>query len=224
MGLSTGIRFRFSMKSSHPFLLPVAVVLASLPLCAAEPIYKNDFEAATVDKAPAEVMIMAGTFEVKQDGAGKVLELPGEPLDTFGMLFGPSSKDDLNASARFFGSKQGRKFPTFGISLNGVGGYRLQVSPAKNMLEFIKGDEPKQGVPFTWASDSWTSLRITVQKSGEVWLIEGKAWAAGSPEPEKAMISLEEKTAPTAGRAGIWGSPYAGTPIRFDDLLIEAAK
>ena len=212
------------MKTSRAFFVPFAAALAALPLCAAEPIYKNDFESTAVDKAPADVMIMAGTFEVKQDGAGKVLELPGEPLDTFGMLFGPSSKDDVSATGRFFGTKKGRKFPTFGISLNGVGGYRLQVSPAKNMLEFVKGDEPKQGVPFTWASDTWTSLRITVRKSGDSWIIEGKAWPAGSPEPKGPLISLEETTAPTAGRAGIWGSPYAGTPIRFDDLLIEPAK
>jgi len=212
------------MKTSRAFFVPFAAALAALPLCAAEPIYKNDFESTAVDKAPADVMIMAGTFEVKQDGAGKVLELPGEPLDTFGMLFGPSSKDDVSATGRFFGTKKGRKFPTFGISLNGVGGYRLQVSPAKNMLEFVKGDEPKQGVPFTWASDTWTSLRITVRKSGDSWIIEGKAWPAGSPEPKGPLISLEETTAPTAGRAGIWGSPYAGTPIRFDDLLIEPVK
>jgi hypothetical protein len=213
------------MKSSRPFFLPFAFALAAaLPLHAAEPLYKNDFESTAVDKPPAEVMIMAGTFEVKADGANKVLELPGEPLDSFGMLFGPSSKGEVSASARFHGTKKGRKFPTFGISLNGVGGYRLQVSPAKNMLEFIKADEPRLAVPFTWASDTWTSLRITVSKKGEGWLIEGKAWPAGAPEPEKPTISLEEKTEPTAGRAGIWGSPYAGTPIRFDDLLIVPAR
>jgi hypothetical protein len=210
------------MKSSRLFFLALFALLA--PLRAVEPLYKNDFEAAVVDKAPADVMIMAGTFEVKQDGSNKVLELPGEPLDTFGMLFGPSAKEDVTVSARFFGTKKGRKFPTFGISLNGVGGYRLQVSPAKQMLEFIKGDEPKLSVPFTWTSDAWTSLRITVSKSGESWIIEGKAWAADAPEPEKPLISLEEKTAPSAGRAGIWGSPYAGTPIRFDDLVLAPTK
>ncbi len=212
------------MKLSRAIFLPFAAGLCALPLCAAEPIYKNDFEAAPVDKAPADVMIMAGSFEVKQDGANKVLELPGEPLDTFGMLFGPSSKDDVSASARFFGTKKGRKFPTFGISLNGVGGYRLQVSPAKNMIEFIKGDETVLGVPYTWASETWTSLRITVRKVGAGWIVEGKAWPAGTPEPEKPAISAEEKTEPSAGRAGIWGSPYAGTPIRFDDLLIVPVK
>ena len=210
------------MKS--PRLLSFALLAAVAPLQAAEPLYKNDFEGAELDKAPAEVMIMAGTFEVKKDDAGKVLELPGEPLDTFGMLFGPSSKEDVTASARFFGTKKGRKFPTFAVSLNGVGGFRLQVSPAKQQLEFVKGDEPKKGVPFVWASDAWTKLRITVRKAGAGWVIEGKAWADGAPEPAEPMISIEESAALTAGRAGIWGSPYAGTPIRFDDLLLVPTK
>src|SRR5438045_1588842 len=114
------------MKFSRALLIPFGFAFATLSLHAADPIYKNDFEAAAVDKAPADVLIMAGSFEVKQDGANKVLELPGEPLDTFGMLFGPSSKDEITATARFYGTKKGRKFPTFGLSLNGVGGYRLQ--------------------------------------------------------------------------------------------------
>jgi hypothetical protein len=32
---------------------------------------------------------------------------------------------------------------------------------------------------------------------------------------------VDEKEAPLAGRAGLWGSPYAGTPIRFDDLVVS---
>lgn len=210
------------MKSSRFLSLACLAIVA--PLSAAEPLYKNDFETAEVNKSPADVMIMAGTFEVKPEGAGKVLELPGDPLDTFGMLFGPSAKENVSASGRFFGTKTGRKFPTFGISLNGVGGYRLQVSPAKQQLEFVKGDEPKLGVPFVWSSGSWTALKITVRKAGAGWVIEGRAWPEGSPEPAEPMIKIDESAEPTAGRAGIWGSPYSGTAIRFDDLLLAPLK
>jgi hypothetical protein len=218
------------MKLSRPFSLPVlaSLTVASFailaPLHAADPLYKNDFESADLDKVPKDMLVVAGDFTVKQDKDGKYLELPGEPLDTFGLFFGPSAQDDVSACARFFGTKKGRKFPIFGISLNGSNGYRLQVSPAKGVLEFVKTDESKQSVPFTWTSDTWTNLRITVRKKGAGWVIEGKAWAAGSPEPEKPMITLDETTAPAKARAGIWGSPYAGTPIRFDDLVVEPAK
>jgi len=216
------------MKTSRSSLLPLLAVAAalSLPLTAAEPLYKNDFESAEVGKAPAEVMVMAGSFTVQQDKDGKYLELPGEPLDTFGLLFGPAVKEDVSATARFFGTKKGRKMPSFGISLNGAGGYRLQVSAAKGQLEFFKGVESEAvtGVPYTWTTDTWTNLKITVRKDGDKWVIEGRAWAAGSPEPEKPLITLDEPKAPSNGKAGIWGSPFSGTPIKFDDLLVAPLK
>jgi hypothetical protein len=213
------------MKSSRPIFLSLLLVTALAgSLCAADPLYKNDFEAADLDKTPKDMLVVAGDFTVKQDKDGKYLELPGEPLDTFGLLFGPGVKDDITATARFFGTKKGRKFPLFGLSLNGANGYRLQVSPAKGAIEFIKNDESKLSVPYTWTSDTWTTLRITMRKSGDGWVVEGKAWVTGSPEPEKPLITIEDKTAPSTGRPGIWGSPFAGTPIRFDDLLLEPVK
>ena len=51
-----------------------------------------------------------------------------------------------------------------------------------------------------------------------------KAWPAAGAEPEKWNIALEEKDAPAAGRPGIWGSPFSGTPIRFDDLAIAPVR
>ena len=216
------------MNTSRKLLLPLlAAVSLALPLHAADPLYKNDFESAEVGKVPSDMMVMAGAFEVKQDPKdGKYLELPGEPLDTFGLLFGPAVKEDVSASARFFGTKKGRKMPSFGISLNGAGGYRLQVSAAKGQLEFFKGVESEAvtGVPYTWTTDTWTNLKITVRKDGDKWVIEGRAWAAGSPEPEKPLITLDETKAPSNGKAGIWGSPFSGTPIKFDDLLVAPLK
>ena len=215
------------MKSPRaPHLLLVATLAAFYVAHGADPapLYKNDFESAEVDKLPADLLVIGGAFAVKQDKEGKYLELPGEPLDAFGLLFGPSAPSDVSASARFFGTKKGRKFPTFGISLNGGGGYRLQVSPAKQALEFFKADEAVNSVPFTWTSDTWTALRIQVRKVGDSWIIEGKAWPAGSPEPEKWMITTEEKSSLPAGRAGIWGSPYSNLPIKFDDLVVAPAK
>lgn len=200
-------------------LVPVVVLHA-----AGAPLYQNDFEAAEIDKEPEGMLITAGDFKVKQDGAGRILELPGEPLDTFGLLFGPSQKAGVTASARFFGTKKGRKFPTYGVSLGGVGGYRLQMSPAKKALEIFQGDEGRHSVPFEWTDAAWISLRVQTRKAGEGWVVEGKAWPAGTPEPAAWTITFPVKDEPPAGRAGIWGSPYSGTLIRFDDLLLLPAS
>ncbi len=215
------------MKTPRLFQFAVAVSLGLVEASGAEmkALYRNDFEAAEVGKTPAEMMVMSGDFAVRAEGRdGKFLELPGEPLDTFGLLFGPTPAGDATASARFFGTKKGRKFPTFGVSLGGVGGYRLQVSAAKKTLEIFQGDEPRQSVPYDWADATWTSLRVQIRKAGPGWIVEGKAWPAGSPEPAAWTLTFETKEAPAAGRAGIWGSPFSGTPIRFDDLLLSSAR
>jgi len=215
-----------------PRLLLIAFALADTGMDAsraaeapAKPLYHHDFEAAESGKLPAEMMVLSGDFTVKADAKdGKVLELPGEPLDTFGLLFGPAPTGDATASARFFGTKKGRKFPTFGVSLGGVGGYRLQVSAAKKTLEIFQGDEARQSAAYEWKDESWTSLRVQVRKAASGWIVEGKAWPAGTPEPAAWSITFETKEEPSAGRAGIWGSPFSGTPIRFDDLDLSPAR
>ncbi len=211
-----------------PRLLPLVLAFATASLRGADApgktLYHQDFEAAEVGKLPPEMMVMAGEFVVKTEGGdGKFLELPGEPLDTFGLLFGPAPSGDATASARFFGTKKGRKYPTFGVSLGGVGGYRLQVSAGKKALEIFQGDEARQSVAYEWTDGSWTSLRVQVRKVAATWIIKGKAWPAGTPEPAAWTITFETKEEPPAGRAGIWGSPFSGTPIRFDDLDLSPA-
>ena len=215
-----------------PRLLPIAIAAAAFALASsraadapAKPLYHNDFEAAEPGKIPADMMVMSGDFEVKQEAKdGKFIELPGAPLDTFGLLFGPTPAGDATAGARFFGTKKGRKFPAFGVSLGGVGGYRLQVSAAKNAIEIFQGDEARHSVAYEWKDGSWTSLRVQVRKAGAGWIVEGKAWPAGTPEPAAWTITFETKEEPAPGRAGIWGSPYSGTPIRFDDLDLSPAR
>ncbi len=202
---------------SLPTLALIGMAVGAL---AAEPTYQADFESAVVEKAPEGTMIISGDFLVKEDAGKKFLELPGAPLDTFGLLFGPAGKGDESVSARIFGTKKGRKFPAFGVSLGGVGGFRLIVSAAKKTLEIFKGDEARTSVPFDWADDAWTTMRLQVRQTADGCVVEGKVWPSSAAEPSEWTITLDEKIAPPQGRAGIWGSPYSGTPIRFDDLIV----
>lgn len=189
-----------------------------------KPIYENDFEKTAVGSVPGEFLVQDGAFGVKEEGGSKFLELPGAPLDTFGFYFGPTEKDGIAATARFFGTGKGRRFPTFAIGLGAGGLYRLQVSPAKKLLELYKGEVVKATVAHEWKSETWTLLRLQVRKikAGE-WKLEGKVWTQGTPEPEAWAISCEEGEEPIAGRASVWGNPYSGTPIRFDDLVVAPA-
>src|SRR2546425_1132311 len=81
-------------------------------------VYENNFEKVEVCKLPEEVppfMVLEGAFVVKAEGTNKFLELPGQPLDTFGALFGPTESSEVEVSARIHGTAQGRRFPTFGV-------------------------------------------------------------------------------------------------------------
>lgn len=193
----------------------------------AKPLYENNFEQAKVGDVPDGFLVLDGGFAVKEENGNKFLELPGAPLDSYGVLFGPTEKSDVAVSARILGTKKGRRFPTFAVGLNGQSGFRLQVSPAKDALEIYKGDAVVASVPYEWKSGEWTLLSLQLTKSGDVWKVTGKAWTQGSAEPAQALISYEEKTEPSTGRASVWGSPFANTPIQFDDLVlrhVEATK
>ena len=181
-------------------------------------LFEQNFDALPAGPMPKGFLALACEFSVVVDGAEHYLELPGAPLDTFGVLFGPSSADPCALEGRFWGTKSGRKFPTFGLSLRGAGGYRLQVSPGKGQLEIYKGDEPLIGVPFAWQSGTWTSLKLSMRRQGSGWILEGSAWGEGGAPPSEPQIRVEVASDIAAGRAALWASPYSGTSIRFDDL------
>ena len=188
-------------------------------------LYQNDFSKGEVGKLPDEMLLLDGGFAVQEVSGNKVLQLPGAPLETFGVLFGPTEAAGLRASARVHSTKKGRREPAFALGLNGNAGYKLQISAAKKLVELYKGDDVVAKESFTWESDSWTMLKLQVRKvkDGE-FAIEGKAWKQGTTEPEKWTVTYAEKSDPIAGRASIWGNPFAGTPIDFDDLLVTAIK
>lgn len=212
--------------------LVIALTTASMwspcPAAAAagKALYENDFNKAEVGKLPADMLLLDGGFVVQEVNGDKVLQLPGAPLDTYAVLFGPTESANLCVSARVRSTKQGRREPAFAIGLNGNSGYKLQVSASKKAIELYKGEEAVAKQPFTWESGSWTMLKLQVRKvkDGE-YAVEGKAWKQGTTEPEKWQLSYNEKPEAgkelTPGRASIWGNPFAGTPIDFDDLVVS---
>ena len=206
--------------------LALVVSVGTVPAAElAKPLYQNNFNTNEVGKLPEEMLLLDGGFAVQEVAGNKVLQLPGAPLETFGVLFGPTEASGLALSARVHSTKKGRREPAFALGLNGNAGYKLQISAAKKLVELYKGDDVIAKEPFTWESDSWTMLKLQVRKvkDGE-FAIEGKAWKQGKPEPDKWMVNSTEKSEPSAGRASIWGNPFAGTPIDFDDLVVTAVK
>jgi hypothetical protein len=203
--------------------LTLAWVCIAFPAMAAEPLYQQDFESADAGSVPDSLMVIDGNFAVTAADGKKSLELPGAPLDTFGALFGPGRADNTEVAARVLATRTGRKFPAFAVSLNGVGGYRLRVAPAKGAVEIIRADTTEKSVPFTWQSGEWTALKLRLVKTAEGFRLEGKVWQ-GDTEPTDWTLSHDIASAPPAGKAGLWGMPFSGTAIRFDDLVVRATE
>jgi hypothetical protein len=187
-------------------------------------LYENNFEKEQVGKVPEDFLVLDGGFAVKEEAGNKFLELPGSPLDSYSVQFGPTEISNIVVMARIKGTTKGRRYPTFGVGLNGVAGYRLQLSPAKKSLELFKDQAQKASAPFDWKPGDWLNFRLQELKtsSGEL-KIEGKVWSSDNLEPANWMVSFVEKEQLVSGRPSVFGSPFAGTPIQFDDLRVERA-
>ncbi len=181
--------------------------------------YQNDFQSADEASLPKELMIITGKFEVKKEADNKFLQLAGEPLESFGVMLGADEHTTICASIR--ATNTGKRFPEFGIALNGAGGYRLWLMPSVNEIQITKNEEPKVSKSYPWKAGSWLNLKLHSRKLGDKIILEGKAWPQGSPEPADWMITFEDPEKTPKGRPSIWGVPYSGTPIDFDNISIS---
>lgn len=187
--------------------------------------YSADFESAEIGSVPEDLLVLDGGFAVAPFEGGKVLELPGAPLESFGVLFGSNARENVEVSARVHATAKGRRFPTFAVGLNGVAGFKFRVSPAKKALELYRSDDLRQSTPLDWDSGKWTHLKLRVAKLSDTeWRVEGRFWQEGQTEPKEPSLVHVETSAPPNGRASILGSPFSGTPIRYDDLKVVELK
>ena len=68
-------------------------------------------------------------------------------------------------------------------------------------------------------------MHLQVEKTNDkLWIITGKAWLGDSLEPVDANVRMEDNKMPAKGRASVWGTPYSGKAILFDDLSIFVKK
>lgn len=183
-----------------------------------------DFEAMPEgDPPPREIMVVEGDIHVKALPEGKVLEIaPSEQIAEASALLGAGAKGGASMAARVLATKSGRSFPRFGIGVHGQTGYRLYVVPAKKELQLVKGSAAVKAVPFDWTSGKWTHLKLEVRSTGgTLWKVTAKAWSEAEAEPKEPQITHEDADLGGLGRCSVWGTPYAGTPIEFDDVHVS---
>lgn len=208
------------------FLKTALSVLLFLSGAAPAPSFSENFDQMPPGKPPKEkILIIAGEFEVKDLGGGnRVLELPGDPLESFGAMFGPAESILIDVRAKVWAATTGKRYPEFGIGAADVSGYRLLLLPRQKRLVIRKADmEVATATCDTWASETWTAFRLTVEPAGNAWRVTGLAWPANSDESKAAKVVFEEPEKPAPGHGSVWGMPFSSKPIRFDDIEVRVA-
>jgi hypothetical protein len=213
------------MKRFGSTVVVAALALLIAAAADAPAIYSNDFSKVAPGKLPEDQFLaLAGQFEVKDVEGNRVMELAGTPVESLGVLFGPAPKQPATeTSARIFATPTGKRFPEFGVGCGDAGGYRLWLMPRTKQVAIRKADQTVATAPYdAWKPQTWTRFRLSVAKGEkDGWTVRGKVWQDGSDEPKGWTVSFNETDEPASGRASVWGTPYAGTPIRFDDLMAK---
>ena len=187
-------------------------------------VYENNWSAETVGEDPADLFVLDGAFTVTEVDGDKALALPGAPVGDFGFLFGPRVKGKPAAlRCRMFSTRKGRRMPAFAAGLGGVSGYRLRLHAAARNLQLLRGEETLVTVPHVWKDGTWTNLRVRAEQKGETGaVVSAKVWSADSEEPADWTIVHKDSEPYAGGKCTLWGLPYAGTAILFDDLKVLA--
>lgn len=184
--------------------------------------YVQDFEKAELGYPPDEFMVIDGEFEVVEHEGGKLIKVPADPIMECGFLFGKSSKNAMTVEAKTFAEKRGRRsFPRFGVGVHGVSGYRARVVAASKKIELVHLEEVIHSAPFAWKSGEWCHLKLELTFTDGKPKIDVWAWMAGedAKQPETPTLSHEGKEAiASQGKASVWGTPYSGKDILYDDL------
>ncbi|NCF86072.1 MAG: hypothetical protein GWQ08_11160 [Verrucomicrobiaceae bacterium] len=186
--------------------------------------YVQDFEKAELGYPPDELMVIDGEFEVIEHEGGKIVKLPADPIIECGLLFGKSSKNAMTVEAKAFAEKRGRRsFPRFGVGVHGVSGYRVRVVPAAKKLELVHFEEVIHSEPFVWKSGEWCHLKLSLTNSSGKPQVKAWVWTAGvdAKQPDAPTLTYEgEAGSSSQGKASLWGTPYSGKDMLFDDLKV----
>lgn len=187
-------------------------------------VHKQDFSSIEIKSFPDDYLILDGDWEVAvHSNQNQVAQLPGNPLERFGFLFGGYYESGHAVQARVFATRRGRVSPALGLGIHGISGFELRLAPSKKKIEIHSDGELKSSEDYTWnGSEKWTNLEILSlpESPSGPWLVEGRVWPDGGSRPEKAQISWISPDEPFAGQAAAWAIPYSSHPIAFDDLAI----
>ncbi len=186
--------------------------------------FEESFSSVEVGSEPENLFILDGAYAVSEEDDNRRLTLPGSPVGDFGLLFGPRVREkSLELSFSFLGMKKGRRLPALAAGLGGVRSYRFRLNAATKQIILTRQDVEIGKVAYQWESGAWCQVRFqALPGDGENTRIRLKLWKRAEEEPGEWLFDEIDRSAFAGGKCALWGYPYAGTPIHFDDLKIES--
>ncbi|HVH25339.1 MAG TPA: PQQ-binding-like beta-propeller repeat protein [Vicinamibacterales bacterium] len=168
--------------------------------------WKETFDAYADGSAPPGWAIVTGSqvAVATLDGQKVLQKAPTDTIFKRARVFiGPTNLSDYTFEADVRAAERRRQMGDVGITAQR---YSLVLYGTSQKLK-LEPWEPETArtvtVPFSWKPDTWYKLKLRVENlaNGQV-RAQGKAWAAGEPEPTAWMI---DKTDPIGNREGAPG-------------------
>ncbi len=188
-----------------------------------KPLYLMEFSAG-MRRLPDDFFVMTGVFLPKKLGVNNwALYLRPVPLDTYSMLFGPELNEGCTIQADIYASSSGRRYPAFGIGAFGISGLKLlcRTGPKKATLQLVYNESQIiASVPCNWMTDQWTRMQLTIFKKDGKVEVYAKCWTLKEKEPRIPAFKYIGRLALDEGQSSIWGIPYSGRDIFYDNLTI----
>ena len=186
--------------------------------------FEENFSSLEAGSEPETLFILDGAYAVSQEENDKRLTLPGSPVGDFGLLFGPRVREkSLSLTFSFLATKKGRRLPALAAGLGGVRSYRFRLNAATGEILLFRQDVEIGKVAYQWESGAWCKVRFqAIPGDGENTRIRLKLWKRDADEPDEWLLDQVDPNGFAGGKCALWGYPYAGTPIHFDDLKIES--
>ncbi|MDG1326355.1 MAG: hypothetical protein P8P49_11360 [Opitutales bacterium] len=184
--------------------------------------FSESFSNISTGEEPENMFILDGEFLVQRNEGNKVLELAGSPVGDFGFLFGSRIKDKaMELQFSFHSTRQGRRYPAIAAGIGGMRGYRFRWNASARKILLFRDEVLLVEKIISWESSTWWQIRFQVLPHLEGKnLIRLKLWQKGNQEPQDWFIEHEDQFSFKGGKCVLWGFPYAGNAIHFDDLNI----
>lgn len=180
---------------------------------------KQDFSKVPVGAAPGGWVNTMGKYEVaeveiggkKEKVLSKINNNPRPPIARANAYITQSSASNYTIQADMMGGEVGGKMPDMGLVAHRyllVLDGKSDSDQAQRQVRIVSWEARNRvakDVDLNWKSNTWYTVKFTVQVADGKAMIKGKVWERGQAEPANWTIEFTDPNPNTEGAAGLYG-------------------